>query len=57
MTVLFARSLHPAAVRSLDSAMESFGRATGGSGTRLSIDRSQIDRGLGHLAAARRIVR
>jgi cytochrome c peroxidase len=54
MTVLFARSLHPAAVRSLDSAMESFGRATGGSGTRLSIDRSQIDRGLGHLAAARR---
>ena len=48
-TVLFARGLHPSAVKSLGSAIESFNRAIG----RGTIDRSQIDRGLGHLARAR----
>jgi hypothetical protein len=47
--VLFARSLHPGAMQSLEQAIKSFGRATGGSG----IDRSQIDRGLAYLARAR----
>jgi cytochrome c peroxidase len=47
--VLANRFLHPAAVKSLDRAIESFERAKSGR----SIDRSQIDRALSHLARAR----
>lgn len=48
--VLYPRGLHPDAVQSLYSAVESFERATR---LPLIINRNQIDAGLGHLATAR----
>ena len=48
MGVLFARSLHPSAVKSLERAADNFRRANTGRG----IDRGQIDRGLAELGRA-----
>ena len=48
MGVLFARSLHPSAVKSLERAADAFKRASGG-----RIDRGQIDRGLAELDRAK----
>jgi hypothetical protein len=53
MVVLAHRGLHPSAVKALERAVESFTRASSGSGSRLRIDRALIDRGLGDLARAR----
>jgi cytochrome c peroxidase len=51
--VLFPRALHTKAQKHLESAADNFRRASSGSGSRISIDRSRIDRGLSDLARAR----
>jgi hypothetical protein len=53
MGVLAPRGLHPAAVKSLDRAIDSFERASIGSVPWLTIDTHQIDFGLRQLARAR----
>jgi cytochrome c peroxidase len=53
MSVLAMRGLHPGAVKSLERAVASFTAAIFLNGPAVRIDRVLIDRGLGHLAAAR----
>ena len=53
ISVLSGRGLHPSAVKSLERAVRSFTASIIVNGSTVRIDRALIDRGLGHLAAAR----